>query len=268
MSKILTILFVGDIVGEPGRRACEKILPRLRDHHSVDCIIANAENAAHGSGLTRKIVDDLFAAGVNVITVGDHAYKNPDVYEYYRSRSDIVRPANLADDAIGARWAVFTCPGTPHKIAVISLLGHVFIQGDRNPFQVVDGLIDTVRRETPLIFLDMHAEATSEKIAMGWYCDGKLSAVCGTHTHVQTADERILPKGTAYITDVGMTGPFTSVIGREIEPVLTRFRTSMPVRFTVAKDDVRLSGVLVTLDALSGRALSIARLHQKLGEMV
>lgn len=263
MSDTIRFLLVGDIVGKPGRDVMRVLIPSLRKQHDIDCVVANGENAAHGSGLTRAIADELFAAGVDVITSGDHIFRQNDICEYLNGNKCIIRPLNYPASAEGRGYCLLALSGGI-KIGVINLLGHVFIDSDINPFLVINEALDVIRKETAIIIVDFHAEATSEKIAMGWYLDGRVSALFGTHTHVQTADERVLPNGTAYITDAGMTGPHASVIGREVEPVLRRFTTAMPTKFTVAQHDVRLSGVLVSVDRATGRALSIERIQESL----
>lgn len=259
----IRILAIGDVVGKPGRRAVHALLPAFRREHAVDLCVANAENAAGGSGITGKTVEDLFRAGVDVITLGDHTWKKKDALPVLAGNERVVRPLNYPPGAAGfGHTTVRLSDGTP--ICVINLLGRVFLPPIDCPFRAVDGVLARIGDACRVILLDVHAEATSEKVAMGWYLDGRVSAVWGTHTHVQTADERILPKGTAYVTDLGMTGPYHSVIGREIEPVLHRFLTGMPTPFGVATRDVRLSGVLLNVDPKSGRASAIERVQLRL----
>ncbi|MBN1493357.1 MAG: TIGR00282 family metallophosphoesterase [Candidatus Omnitrophica bacterium] len=255
------VLFIGDIVGKPGRRLCASVLPLLKKELNIGFVIANGENAAHGSGLTKRIASELLSCGIDVITSGDHIYKNDDIYEFLDLSPRLIRPYNYPARARGRGLTVVT-DGKDRKIAVINLLGHVFMNVAHNPFSIIDEVIDKAAKETKFIFIDLHAEATSEKIAMGWHLDGRVTAVCGTHTHVQTADNRVLPNGTAYMTDLGMVGPFKSVIGREIEPVLQKFITAMPMKFDVANEDLRLSGALIEVDDTTGKAISIRRIQR------
>ena len=260
MAEELTILAIGDIVGRPGRQAVSALVGRYRDEMGVDFVIANAENAAAGSGLTPKIVEKLLASGVDVITTGDHVFRNREVEKIIDDEPRLLRPANLSSRARGRGFGVFTAPGE-RKVAVVNIMGSLFMRETvlNEPLNTAAELVDELRREAPIVVVDMHAEATSEKIALGWLLDGRASLVFGTHTHVQTADERVLPKGTAYITDLGMTGPFESVLGRRVDRVLERFTTGMPTRFDVATGDVRLSGVIVRARADTGKALAIER---------
>ena len=255
----MRFLFIGDIVGRPGRRAVHDLLPDLTEREGLDFVIANAENIAGGSGITQNLFGKLLSYGVDFITTGDHVWRKIEIAETMRTDKRIIRPANYQNDSAGAGMSVIEARNGV-KVAVIQIIGRVFMQPAECPFAAVSDMIEKARRETPVIFVDFHAEATSEKIAMGWFLDGKVSAVLGTHTHIPTADERILPGGTAYITDVGMTGPYQSVIGRKVEPVLKRFVTGMPHPFDVAEDDVRLCGAIVDLDETTGRASAIRRI--------
>ncbi|MHC4663429.1 MAG: TIGR00282 family metallophosphoesterase [Planctomycetota bacterium] len=259
------ILAIGDIVGKPGRNAVEKLLPDYRRQNGIDFVIANAENIAGGSGMTDPLLDSLFESGVDAVTSGDHVWKRKNIAERLDSDSRVIRPANLPRDAAGSGWTILkTAGGAP--IAIINILGQTFMNLSLvdNPFLVAETAIENVKSETQLIFVDFHAEATSEKVALGWFLDGRTTAVFGTHTHVPTADFRILPKGTAYITDLGMTGPYESVLGRRIDRVLHRFITSMPTPFDVAQGDARMCGIIVTAEAKSGSAISIERIEEKL----
>jgi len=257
----LNILFIGDIVGRPGRQALERRLDRLVDRHMVDFVIANCENAAAGFGLTLDTARDLFAAGVDVLTSGNHIWDKREIYPYLEEQPALLRPANYPGDPPGRGAGIFTTSsGT--KLAVVNLEGRVFMSPLDCPFRVADELIDQLRRETPVVFVDFHAEATSEKVALGHYLDGRASVVVGTHTHVQTADEQILPGGTAYLTDVGMTGARDSVIGISKELAIQRFLTQLPVRFDVAKNRLILSGVLVDVDETTGLARKIERIME------
>ncbi|MFH1665136.1 MAG: TIGR00282 family metallophosphoesterase [Candidatus Omnitrophota bacterium] len=258
----MRILFIGDIVGRPGREIIRTALWKLREREGLDAVIANGENAAGGSGLTPRICGELFEYGVDIITSGDHIWKKPEIYEYLDSTDRLIRPANYPTGAPG-RGATAVSIGKAGRIGVINLLGRVFMDAVDCPFMCVRREINELRKETAVILVDMHAEATSEKCAMGWFLDGSVSAVIGTHTHIQTADEKILPGGTAYITDCGMTGPYDSVIGRKKEPVLKRFLTQLPTRFEMADEGIEMHGVIVDIDAKTGKALGIKRVQEK-----
>ncbi len=260
------LLFIADIVGQPGRRAVKELVPRLRATHAVDVVVANGENSAGGSGITVKTAAELFSAGVNVITCGDHLWDQKEVTALLEGEPRFVRPANYPAGTPGQGSTILELPGLP-PLGVLNLQGRTFMAALENPFPCALAEVDRLRKRTPIIFVDMHAEATSEKIAMGRMLDGQVSAVIGTHTHVQTADEQIFPGGTAFLCDGGFTGPHESVIGREIEPVLRRFMTCMPTRFEVAKGQVRLQGALVEIDATSGRALRIERVNELLPDV-
>ncbi len=260
---MITILMCGDIVGKPGRTAVRELLPVLKKRYSVDCVIANAENAAGGSGLTPDTVSELISSGVQVLTSGDHIWKNRAVYEIIGREERLLRPANYPVGVPG-RGSVVITVGSGVRVGVINLLGRIFMKPAECPFAVAMRECDSIRAESSVIIVDIHAEATSEKIAMGRYLDGKVTAVAGTHTHVQTADEQILPGGTAYITDVGMTGPTVSILGREIEPVVRHFLTQMPERFDVASEGIEFQGVLIRADEHTGKAVGIERVREKL----
>lgn len=262
----MKILFIGDIVGSPGRRAVKEILPKLRQLLGLNIIIANGENSAGGNGITPDIAAELFSHGVDAITTGDHLWDQKEVMTLLADESRFLRPANYPPETPGRGCGLYPVPGVagrsgqPLKIGVLNVQGRTFMQPPLdNPFPVAREAIKTLREQTNLIFVDFHAEATSEKIAFARYLDGLASAVVGTHTHVQTADEQIFPGGTAYLSDAGFTGPHESVLGREIEPVIQRFLTSVPQRFEVAKDRVLLHGALIQLDDASGRAVKIQR---------
>jgi len=250
------ILVLGDIVGKPGRNVLKQWLPEWKSTHTIDFVIANGENAAGGMGMTTKIYHELLAIGIDVITSGNHIWSKKEVYPLLDSSDRLLRPANYPDNVPGKGWAVHSIQG--RKVMVANLEGRVFMKSLECPFKTMDHLLEGF--DGKIILVDFHAEATSEKIAMGWYLDGRVSAVVGTHTHVQTADETILPNGTAYITDLGMTGPVNSVIGMKKDVVLHRFLTQMPSKFEVAKGQTVISGALVTLDPDSGRAISIERI--------
>ncbi|MBU0503205.1 MAG: TIGR00282 family metallophosphoesterase [Candidatus Omnitrophica bacterium] len=259
----MKILFIGDIVGKPGREAVKKLLPGLRNELGLDFVIANAENAAGGSGITAKVAQELLGSPINVITSGDHIWKKQEIFEVLAGNQRILRPLNYPEGAPGSGFGLFGA-GQDIKVGVVNVLGRVFLEPLECPFKTVIPAIEALSKETKIIIVDIHAEATSEKVALGWYLDGRVSAVVGTHTHIQTADERILPKGTAYITDVGMVGPYDSVIGRKVEDVLARFVTCLPMRFEVAEGNVQLHGVALDIDEKTGKARSIIRIQRKL----
>ena len=255
----VSILFIGDIVGKPGRQAVSRQLHRLVDRHRVDLVIANGENAAGGFGITPETARELYEAGVHLLTTGNHVWDKRDTYGYIEQEARLVRPANYPTGTPGRGSTVLTTPGGI-KVGVLNLEGRVFMNNLECPFRVADQEIGRLREETPIIFVDFHAEATSEKIALGWYLDGRVSAVIGTHTHVQTADERILPAGTAYLTDAGMTGAFDSVIGVRKDEPIQKFITNLPTKFEVAKKDIRLNAVFVQVDETTGKSLAIERI--------
>ena len=238
----MKVLMVGDIVGSPGRACFKQIAKQLLESGEVNAIIANAENAAAGNGITLPLAQELFEAGATLMTLGDHTWGQRGFDAVIGSEKRIVRPANMPENNPGAVTAIAETALGP--IAVVSLLGQVFMMSVDNPFRIVDRVLKTIPAHIP-VFVDMHAEATSEKIAMGHYLDGRVCAVCGTHTHVQTSDAMLLPKGTAYLTDLGMTGPVHSVIGRQIEPVLKKFTTGIPARFEVATGATKLEGAII-----------------------
>ena len=258
----MNILFIGDIVGNPGREALKKLLPDLKKEFALDFVIANAENSAGGSGITPKVAEELFSSGADVLTSGDHIWKKRDVFEIINEDERILRPLNFPSGAPGRGACVYKTK-SGKKIGVINVNGRVFMEALECPFRTAIAAQEELARETKVIIVDIHAEATSEKVALGWYLDGKASAVLGTHTHIQTADERILPEGCAYITDVGMTGPYDSVIGRRTEDVLERFLSSIPTRFEVAEENVQLAGVVLDIDEDTGKARSIVRIQRK-----
>jgi len=259
MSKPLTILCVGDVFGEPGRKAVHTLLPRLRKQHEVDLAIVNVENAAAGFGVTPQIARSFLEHGVDVMTSGNHIWDKKEIIEYIAKENLLLRPANFPLGTPGVGSVVVKAG--PHKVAVLNLMGRVFLPLLDCPFRKADEELARLRAETAVIIVDMHAEATSESQAMGWYLDGRVSAVVGTHRHVQTADERVLPQGTAYITDLGMTGPTDSVIGVDKTLALERFLTQMPNRFEPAKGPVALHGALIRIDPETGRGLQIDRLR-------
>lgn len=258
----MRILFIGDIVGKPARAYLKEIIPVVRHQKQIQVVIANGENAAGGSSLTPDSAQDIFVSGIDVITTGDHIFKKKEAKDVLENM-DVVRPLNYGEFAIGKGYIVKECQGK--KIGVINLLGRVFMAPMDCPFKAVRGILEEVRQQTKIIIVDMHAEATSEKLAMGHFLAGKVSAVLGTHTHIPTADERIIDNSTAYITDVGMTGSCDSILGREKQKVIERFVTNMPVHFNLAQDDVRMQGVIIDVDETTGKALRIERVEYHQG---
>lgn len=258
----MKVLFIGDIVGHPGRRAVKELIPVLRGAHAIDFIIANGENSAGGAGITPKTAEEIFAAGADVITSGDHLWDQKEVTILLAQEKRFVRPLNYPAGTPGQGSVVVRKEGLP-PIAVLNVQGRTFMPDLDNPFVAARAEVQRLRRETPIIFVDLHAEATSEKIALARMLDGQVSAVVGTHTHVQTADEQIFPGGTAYLSDAGFTGPHESVLGREIAPVIQRFLTNTPQRFDVAKERVLLHGAIIEIDNATGRATAIRRVSEK-----
>jgi 2',3'-cyclic-nucleotide 2'-phosphodiesterase len=258
---VLRLLFLGDIIGEPGRRAVIDSLPRLKEERALDFIVVNGENAAGGRGLTPKISIDLLRAGAAVITSGDHIWDQREILPYLENEPRLLRPINYPPGTPGSGSIVLeTSKG---KVAVVNVQGRTFMQPPLdNPFLAMQAEVERLRAETPVIFVDVHAETTSEKIAMGRFLDGKVSAVIGTHTHTQTADEQIFPNGTAFLCDAGMCGPVESCLGREIGPIIEKFLTGRPVLFPVARGPVKLHGALIDIDEQTGRAVNIERLSQ------
>ena len=258
------LLFIGDIVGKPGRHAVRGLVPRLRDRHKLDLVIANGENAVGGSGINREKAGEIFDGGVDIITCGDHLWDQRDVLELLDSEPRFVRPVNYPPGTPGQGSTLFERAGLP-TVGIINAQGRTFMRGEmENPFRMVAEEVKKIAPLAPVIFVDFHAEATSEKVAMGRMLDGDVSAVVGTHTHVQTADETILPGGTAFLCDAGFTGPHEGVIGREWEPVVHRFLTSQPQRFPVAKGRVLLQGVIIEIDGATGKAIAIERVSEAL----
>lgn len=257
------ILFIGDIVGEPGRRAVRQLVPILRERHQLDVVIANGENSAGGNGITPLTAQEIFKSGVDIITSGDHLWDQKEVMELLANEPRFVRPLNYPPGTPGQGSALLRLAGKL-PVAVINVQGRTFMPPLENPFLAMQAEVERLRQVTPIIFVDIHAEATSEKIAMGRMLDGKVSAVIGTHTHVQTADEQIFPGGTAFLCDAGCTGPQESCLGREIEPVIKRFLTGMPQKFGVAKNQVVLHGALIVVDDTSGKAVKIERVSEAL----
>src|SRR3954470_308438 len=263
---MLTILFLGDIVGEPGRSAVIGNLARLKETHAVDFTIVNGENAAGGRGITPKISIDLLRAGASVITTGDHIWDQKEIIAYLPTEPRLLRPVNYPEGAPGSGSIVLETP--KGKVGVISVQGRTFMQPILdNPFEAIDRAVAEMQAETRVIFVDAHAETTSEKIALGRFLDGRVSAVVGTHTHVQTADEQIFPGGTAFLCDAGMCGPAESILGRAMHPIIQRFMSNLPTQFPVEKGEVRLCGVVVGVDEITGRAVSIGRINELVPEV-
>lgn len=257
--ELFRILFLGDIVGEPGRKAVITLLPLLREELKVDFVIVNGENSAAGRGITPKIAISLMRGKADVITTGDHIWDQKEIIPFLGDEPRLLRPINYPPGAPGNGSLVLQAKKC--KVGIINLQGRTFMRDAlENPFTTVTRVVEEMRKETPVIFVDFHAEATSEKVAMGWHLDGKVSAVVGTHTHVPTADERVLPKGTAFQSDAGMCGPMDSIIGSQIEPVLQKFHTQLPTKFGIGRGAVRINGALITLDPVTGLAKSIERI--------
>ena len=257
----LNILFIGDIVGEPGRKAVRDLVPKLRAQHHIDLCIANGENSAGGSGITQNTAAEIFSAGVDIITSGDHVWDQKEIYALMENESRFVRPVNYPPNTPGQGSTFFQRDGHP-PVAIINIQGRTFMPDLENPFWVIQREVNRLRETTPIIFIDMHAEATSEKIALARMVDGQVSAVVGTHTHVQTADEQIFPGGTAFLCDAGFTGPHESVLGRDIEAIIKRFVTNQPQRFGVATERILLQGCVIAVDEKNGRSTAIQRVSE------
>jgi metallophosphoesterase (TIGR00282 family) len=256
----MKVLFIGDIVGKVGRSAVKSLLPSLTNVHNIDLVIANGENIAGGFGLTEALVVEMLNAGVDIITTGNHVWDKKEFISFISKDNRVLRPLNFPPDVPGYGSVLYTLSDRT-KIAVLNVSGRVFMSNIDCPFRTAKAEIERLSQETSIIIIDFHAEATSEKVAFGFFCDGKVSAVIGTHTHIQTADEKILPQGTAYITDVGMTGPINSVIGIEIQQIIQRFLTAMPARFETARGQGILSAVVMEIRIDSGRSAKIQRLQ-------
>jgi 2',3'-cyclic-nucleotide 2'-phosphodiesterase len=256
----MKVIIIGDIVGKPGRRVLTATLKKLKEQHETEFVVANVENAAEGAGLVPKVGDEILAAGVDVMTSGNHIFDKKEVIQYIENQPRLLRPANYAPDAPGrGLWLGSTDSGT--QVAVINVQGRIFMPPSDCPFRAADRLLAEIGNRASVIIVDHHAEATSEKLAMGRYLDGRVSVVVGTHTHVQTADEQVMPGGTAYITDLGMTGPYDSVIGVQAQLVITRFVRGLPLRYQTATENPQLHGVMVEIDERTGKAISILRLQ-------
>lgn len=259
----MKILFLGDIVGNSGREALFKLLPQIKSEYKIDFTIANAENAAGGAGITAPVAEELFKLGCNVLTTGDHIWDRQEIVEMLGREKFLLRPLNFPAEAPGVGWCVYGL-SSGIKVAVVCVLGRVFMKPLLDcPFKTMRDVLPKLRELSSIILVDIHAEATSEKIALAYFLEGRVSAVVGSHTHVQTADERILPEGTAFITDLGMCGPCDSVIGQKKEKIIERYLTGMPTRFEVATSDIQLQGVVLDIDEKTGKANSIERLQRK-----
>ncbi|MGE5576588.1 MAG: TIGR00282 family metallophosphoesterase [Syntrophothermus sp.] len=265
MKNSLRILCIGDIVGKPGRRAVKSLLPGIKERYRVDMTIANAENAAGGLGVTEEVLRELRPSGIDLFTTGNHVWDKKEIFDFIDRAPDLLRPANYPPGTPGKGSCLYRLSDTV-RVGVINLSGRVFLKNLDCPFRMVEQLLQPLARETAVIIMDFHAEATSEKVAMGWFVDGKISAVVGTHTHVQTADERVLPGGTAYISDLGMTGPMDSVLGMDTGIVLNHFLTQLPAKFEVAKHNLVLQGAILEIDLITGKAIHIERISEHLLE--
>lgn len=257
MADFINVLFIGDIVGEPGIQLVESDLSKLVSEHDINFVIANGENSHEGMGINEDIVHRLYAAGVHVISGGNHSFAKWKIFPYMKTDQNLLRPLNYPKGAHGFGFGVYDIPQTDLKIAVINMQGRTFLPAIDDPFSKMDWVLERVAGETNLIFIDFHAEATAEKMAMGWYVDGRASALVGTHTHIPTNDARILPDGLGYITDAGMTGPFDSVLGMDKETAIKRFKLATPHKYKLAAKDVRLCGVVYKLDVNNGQCLKI-----------
>lgn len=257
----MNIIMIGDIVGRPGRRIIKELLPSLVTEFQIDLVIANGENAAGGNGITPDLAEELYEAGIDVLTMGNHVWDKKEILPYFQLEKRIIRPANYPPGTPGKGSIIF--PVTRNvKVGIINLSGRVFLDNLECPFRLADALVEDIKHHTPVILVDFHAEATSEKQAMGWYLDGRVTAVLGTHTHVQTADERLLPEGTAYITDVGMTGPRDSVLGVKSEIIIKKFLTHLSTRFEIASGTAQLNAVVLGVNLANGKAYSIKRVQR------
>lgn len=257
----MNILFLGDIVGCPGRKIVKNLLPQLIEFYEIDLVIANGENAAGGKGITLPILKELFKDGIDVVTTGNHVWERREILKFINEEKRLLRPANMSASAPGKGSTVIQCGN--HFVGILNLIGRIFMSPAECPFLVAAKEVALLQKVTPNIIVDFHAEATSEKIAMGWFLKGKVSAVLGTHTHVQTADEKIYDEGTAYISDAGMVGPYNSVLGLDPDLVLDRFLTGLPTKWRLADGEGLLNGIYLQIDSQSGKALRIERIAQR-----
>ena len=259
----MRLLFLGDVVGRPGRRALAALVPRLAAQEDIEVVIANCENASGGKGVDPRSADELHEAGVDVLTSGNHVWQNREIVPYMRESGRLLRPLNFPPGVPGVGWTVQRTRRSEARVAVLNLIGRVFMAPVDCPFRAADEALADIRREASIVFVDMHAEATSEKVAMGRFLDGRVSAIVGSHTHIQTADETVLPGGSAYLTDAGMCGPEDSVLGVRTDRVVERFLTQMPTRFEVAASAVLVQGAVIDIDGETGRARSIRRVRER-----
>lgn len=257
MSQHITVLFIADIVGTPGIQILETLLPALKSKHKPDFVIANGENSHEGMGINEEIVRHLYSIGVNVITGGNHSFDKWKILPYMKSDKNLLRPLNYPKGVSGYGYGVYDVPGTTHKIGVLNMQGRTYLPSIDDPFRAADWVLEKLAEDTRIIFVDFHAEATAEKMAFGWYIDGKASVMVGTHTHIPTNDARILPKGTGYITDAGMTGSFNSVIGMDKDTALRRFMLGTPQKYQSANGDNRICGILAKIDTTNGKCVHI-----------
>ncbi len=257
MSNQVKLLFIGDIIGAPGLALLETLLPSLISRHKPDFVIANAENSHEGMGTNEAIVRNLYRLGIHVLTGGNHSFAKWKIYPYMKTDPRLLRPMNYPKGAHGFGYGIYDIPGTTHRIGVVNLQGRTFMQPIDDPFRCADRVIEKIKEETPMIFIDFHAEATAEKMAFAWHVDGRASVVAGTHTHIPTADARILPKGLGYITDVGMTGPYHSVIGMDKETAIKRFLIQTPHKYKTANGDNRICALVADLDTDTGSCKTI-----------
>lgn len=262
----MRVLCIGDIVGRPGRNAVRELLPSIISQLQVDWVIANAENASGGIGLNVETAKELLSLPINVLTSGNHIWKHKEILPFLDKEPRLLRPLNYPEGTPGSGYGFYQTP-SGMTLAIVNLLGVVYMEPVVSPFASIQSILDQLTKETPIILVEMHAEATSEKRALGWYLDGKVSAIYGTHTHVPTADEEILPGGTGYITDIGMTGPYASVIGMKKDEILQRFLTMRPSKFAVASQDIRLCGVILDLDPSTGKTRAIERVRRDLSDL-
>ena len=258
----MNILCIGDIVGRPGRRAVRELLPGIKEKYRIDVVLANGENSSGGVGLSRKVAEELMGYGVEIITLGNHTWDNREIFQFINDEHyPLVRPANYPPGTPGRGYRIFHLAGA--RIGVINFLGRVFLGEFECPFRTFDQIFEEIKDKCDIILVDFHAEATAEKVAFGWYLDGRATAVFGTHTHIQTADERVLPGGTGYITDLGMTGPLDSVIGVKKEIVIEKFLTQLPKRFEVETEgDVVFCGIILEIDEVSGKTRHVERIYE------
>ncbi len=255
----MKVLFIGDVVGRPGRNCLRDLLPKIKENYAIDLSVANCENAAGGKGLTKKVVNEIYESGVNVITSGNHIWDKKEIFKFIDKESHLLRPANYPPKTPGSEYGVYNVGGV--NVGIINLSGRVFMTALDCPFRKADEILDKIANTCNIILLDFHAEATSEKMALAKYLDGRVSALLGTHTHVQTADEQILPDKTAYITDVGMTGPFDSILGVESEPIVDKFVKQLPTQFEVAEGKVQFNGAILDIDIDTGICKNIQRIQ-------